>query len=122
MSWESSREVTESYLLTRVIPSNWKTVDMTAYSEKLFAFVRADGLKLIITVEWQSTDPETKWLHVSMSFRSRLPSYSDMKIVKGIFIGVDRTAFQIFPPIDQHVNMHENTVVSQFGFDKFFRR
>lgn len=109
MSWESLKEVTEGYLLTRVIPSNWKTVEIP-YFEALVAFIRADGLKVIITVEWQNEEPETKWLHVSMSFKSKLPSYADMKIVKNVFIGEDQTAFQLFPPNDQHINLHENTL------------
>lgn len=109
MSWESLKEVTEGYLRTRVIPSNWKAIEIP-YFRELVAFIRADGLKVIITVEWQDSDTETKWLHVSMSFKSKLPSYSDMKIVKNVFIGEDRTAFQIFPSNDQHVNLHENTL------------
>jgi len=110
MSWESSREVTESYLCTRRIPSNWRAIDITSYSEEMFAFVRSDSFKILLSIEWQNTDPETKWLHVSMSFEAKLPTYQDMKIVKSVFIGEDRTAFQIFPPIDQHINMHENTL------------
>jgi hypothetical protein len=109
MSWGSLRKVTEDYLLTRVIPSNWKAIEIP-YFRDLVAFVRNDGLKLIITIEWQDSDPDIKWLHASMSFKSKLPTYQDMKIVKNIFIGEDRTAFQVFPPSDQHINLHENTL------------
>lgn len=110
MSWESLREVTESYLSTKIIPSNWKAIDIKSHSEEMFAFVRSDGLKILLSVEWQDSDPETQWLHVSMSFRSKLPTYQDMKIVKSVFIGDDRIAFQVFPATDQHVNIHENTL------------
>lgn len=47
------------------------------------------------------------WLHVSLSRRSRLPSYEDMALVKRIFIGDDKTAYQIFAKKSQHVNIHK---------------
>lgn len=45
--------------------------------------------------------------HVSLSRKSRLPSYDDMKIVKKQFIGDDRDAIQVFPKSSNHVNIHE---------------
>lgn len=46
------------------------------------------------------------WQHVSLSRKSRIPTYDDMKYVKSLFIGDDKTAYQIFSKLDNHVNIH----------------
>lgn len=46
------------------------------------------------------------WLHVSYSYRSRIPSYRDGKAVKAIFIGNDREAYAVYPKSEDHVNIH----------------
>lgn len=45
-----------------------------------------------------------RWLHVSMSRRSRLPSYEDMCLVKDTFVGRERLAVQVFARTADHVN------------------
>lgn len=111
MTWQGSKELTRGYL-PKVIPDNWKILNTFSFEYyayyTYYTFIREDGLKVIFGVEWQEEDPETKWLHVSMSFKSKLPTYQDMKIVKDIFIGEERTAFQIFPPKTEHINLHAN--------------
>jgi hypothetical protein len=62
------------------------------------------GLKVARTVE---TYEGQRWLHVSLSRRSQLPSYEDMKLVKHAFIGDDRAAYQVFARAAEHVNVHE---------------
>lgn len=47
-----------------------------------------------------------RWVHVSMSRPSRMPSYADMCRVKHDFIGNGRQAIQLFVPSDQHYNYH----------------
>ena len=47
------------------------------------------------------------WLHVSVSRRSKMPSYDDLKKVKHDFIGDDLAAYQAFPKASEHVNLHE---------------
>lgn len=48
------------------------------------------------------------WLHVSLSRKSKLPSYDDIKIVKSVFIGDNNEAIQVFPKQENHVNIHPN--------------
>ncbi len=48
-----------------------------------------------------------EWLHVSMSRKTKMPTYEDMVKVKRICIGNDRTALQIFPTRERHVNIYE---------------
>lgn len=47
-----------------------------------------------------------RWLHVSASRRTKIPSWQDMKEVKDIFIGKERKAIQVFAPESEHVNVH----------------
>lgn len=46
-----------------------------------------------------------RWLHVSCSRSSRLPSWEDMRLMKDTFIGPDRYAVQVLPPRDRYVNI-----------------
>ena len=48
-----------------------------------------------------------RWVHVSMSRPSRLPSWGDVREVKDAFIGRERRALQILPPQSQYVNLHK---------------
>ena len=46
------------------------------------------------------------WLHASCSRRDRgMPTYDDLMILKDLAIGKDRTAVQVFPPADKHVDI-----------------
>lgn len=47
-----------------------------------------------------------RWLHCSMAHPNRLPTYEELQLLKRVWIGPDLTAYQIFPPPDQHVNLH----------------
>ena len=48
------------------------------------------------------------WLHVSVSRQNHtLPSWELMSEVKDVFIGTERTALQVMPPRQQHVNIAE---------------
>jgi hypothetical protein len=46
------------------------------------------------------------WVHASIAFRDRMPTYQDLK---GIHLAVFRGgwAYQVFAPPAQHVNLHE---------------
>jgi hypothetical protein len=48
------------------------------------------------------------WYHVSVSNSDRVPNYSELVLVKNIFIGEDNQAIQIFPAKKDHVNDHPN--------------
>ena len=63
-------------------------------------------IAVIVSGAWEQDD--LRWLHVSASTRSRrLPRWDEMTEIKGIFIGPHRTAYQVFPPKDRYVNLHE---------------
>ena len=46
------------------------------------------------------------FLHVSVSRRSRLPSWDDLKLVKKSFIGEDREAVHVLPKASDYINLH----------------
>lgn len=63
---------------------------------------RAQGLLVICSASWEADGK--RWMHVSMSRHSRLPTYEDMCMVKDAFIGRERMAVQVFARAAEHVN------------------
>lgn len=75
---------------------------------------RIDGLRwqhylypltVISSVSVEGDD--RRWLHVSLAHQKRMPSYDEIKLVKEMFIGRDKYAAMIFPPVDKFVNLHK---------------
>lgn len=48
-----------------------------------------------------------EWLHVSVSRKSRLPTYDELTRIKRDFIGDDKKAVFVLPEKKNHVNIHE---------------
>ncbi len=89
----------------RVLPADWsKRWDIGAG-----CFLRRDYLRVIMSVELKGGDPR-RWLHVSLSRDTGLPSWEDLREVKRIFIGRDRKAIQVLPPEDEYVNMNPHVL------------
>lgn len=82
------------------LSSTWKVIERRIDGA---AYIRNDGLKVISSVEQIDDDI---WQHVSMSRKSRVPSYVDMVAVKHLFMGDEVHAYQVFPPKKEHVNIH----------------
>jgi len=70
-----------------------------------FVWRRKDGLQVFRTVDDVYDDGKV-WMHVSLSYPNRLPTYEDMVVVKREFIGDDRVAYQVFPDKEKHINHH----------------
>jgi len=66
------------------------------------------GIRVIES--WHHAPDGRTWLHVSRSKTDRIPSYEDLKTVKRVFIGDDREAYQVFPPVERHVNIHPHVL------------
>ena len=61
------------------------------------------ALKFMVT-EGRALDGKM-WLHASVSrLDGKMPSYDDLALLKKLCIGEHRTALQVFPPSDKHVN------------------
>lgn len=87
---------------TMQAPAGWNVamrgVDGAAFASKT--------LGLMVVVSGDVEEDGRRWLHVSVSRRSRVPGYDDLLLVKRLFIGELRQAIQVFPPRDRHINIH----------------
>ena len=96
-----------NYLLPAPLPSTWREVESPVLGAACFRH-RDGGLKVLAGVE---EHPDGKrWLHVSCSRPSRLPSWDDLKAVKNIFVGPHREAYQVLPREEEYVNVHPHTL------------
>ena len=88
-------------VLPRVLPASYQQMDRTVDG---VAYVRRDGLSVIVSVA-RELDGK-RWLHVSCARAKQLPSWQDLRDLKDLFIGAERTALQVLPPANKHVNIH----------------
>lgn len=82
-------------------PTTWKIAEE-----------REDGVtwwrgKLLIIASAAIEDDGEVWVHVSASYKDRLPSWDDLRAIKAILIGESRYAYQVLPPSDHSVNIHK---------------
>ena len=61
---------------------------------------------LIILASAGEYDDGKEWLHVSVSRKSRLPTYEELTRIKRDFIGDDKKAVFVLPEKEKHVNIH----------------
>lgn len=91
--------------LPRVLPASWSIYQN--WGPDGIIYLCSNGLRVIASgSDFDGRD----WLHVSFSRKDRIPSYEDTKLVKEIFIGNTKYAYQVFPPVDKHINIHSNTL------------
>jgi hypothetical protein len=83
------------------LPARWVEVEPPAFAR---AFASKDGLLVLLSRE--AHEDGRRWLHVSVSRRSRLPSWEELRVVKNLFIGPERDAVQWLPPASEYVNAH----------------
>lgn len=86
--------------LELVLPIGWKKAatraDGAAYRNDRGLYVIISGIVI----------DHKRWIHVSVSRKSRLPSWDDLKIVKNLFVGLEKKAFQVLPAYKEYVNIH----------------
>lgn len=64
------------------------------------------GQGLVVMTSIATKDDGHKVLHVSLSRRSRLPDWNDVKRVKDAFIGEDKEAYHVLPKKADYINIH----------------
>lgn len=87
-------------------PQGWKPkpIEFVPYRFVLPTAAPENRLMAIIT---GATEADGKrWVHVSYSRPSRMPSYFDGVQVKRDFLGPERKAIAVFAPEDEHVSIH----------------
>ena len=62
---------------------------------------------LMIIASAAEYDDGRKWLHVSVSRKSRVPNYDELTRIKRDFIGDDKKAVLVLPEKKNHVNIHD---------------
>lgn len=86
--------------LELVLPAGWEKAksgaDGAAYRNDHGLYVIISGIEI----------DHKRWIHVSVSRKSRLPSWSDLKVVKNLFIGLEKKALQVLPAHKEYVNLH----------------
>lgn len=80
--------------------TNWKQVK---HPLGMLTFENGE-LSAIVTTSVERD--KNVWLHVSVAHPSRLPTYVELQEVKDVFIGQNKKAIQVFPPRNEHVNLH----------------
>lgn len=88
------------YAALLVLPSGWSVIRQDDSGRA----AECGGLAVIETVNREAD--ERRWHHVSLSRRTRLPSYEDIQLVRRLFIGADAECYQVFPPASRYVNRH----------------
>lgn len=88
-------------LMPRILPPGWRQRNDPRIG---IYFDSGDGLRVIFSA---TTEADGKrWIHVSCSRPTRLPSWTDLKNVKDVFVGGDRLAVQVLPRRQDYVNYH----------------
>lgn len=106
--WLLAKSLTDS-LAVSVVPAGWQEVPFpfdSPFSGCRRYVRKGDKLKVLFSADRH--EDERVWIHVSMSFKNRVPSYQDMCDVKRLFIGPGRKAIQVFAAESDHVNIHPN--------------
>lgn len=51
-----------------------------------------------------------QWIHASLAWADRMPTYDDLVTLKAGVFGDQREAYQVFPPKARHVNIHAHAL------------
>ncbi len=82
----------------------FKAIQNKAHAQIFREAKKSGGLLVIVTEKIEADG--YRWRHVSLSRKGRIPRHEDLKRVKGLFIGDEKKALQIFAPLAEHVNFH----------------
>jgi hypothetical protein len=47
-----------------------------------------------------------RWVHLSVSYPDRLPTWEDLVYAKELFMGRESRALQVIPPRSEYINLH----------------
>ena len=94
----------QSAKLRRPVPSRWEAIRNGQFPQSLF-LVEPGGLRVMLTTDVMQDG--SRWLHVSVSRETKLPSWDDLKTVKDEFVGRANEAIQVLPADRDYVNLHQ---------------
>lgn len=87
----------------RPVPSCWERVDNGA-ARPAITLRHTSGLVAILSTDVMTDG--SRWLHVSVSRASSLPSWQDLQVAKGDLLGRQSEAVQVLPADRDYVNLH----------------
>ena len=87
-------------LLPRVLPAGWKRSAWPIPAFDNMGMGELRGIRVLFSATIESDGQ--KWIHVSVSRPSRIPTWSDMDAIRRLFIGPERWAYEIHPPAAKH--------------------
>jgi hypothetical protein len=98
--------VPHELFLPKTLPAGWSREGKIIHTAtEQGAFYRSkDGL--VVAVSAKREEDDKRWLHVSCSRKARMPSYEDLTVVKRVFVGPERFAYQVFAPASEHYSLH----------------
>lgn len=65
---------------------------------------------VIVVTQADRPEDSTEYIHASMSYEHRDPSYAELCTLHHAVFGRKRWAYQIFAPLVDHVNLHEHAL------------
>ena len=89
----------------RALPDEWDVVEAAADG----ATYTHRKLKLHVMFSVAKEKDGKRWIHVSASYRGRIPGWHELKLVKHAFLK-DREALIKFPRESEYVNLHPHTL------------
>ena len=97
-------------VLPETLPPSWSRLRAPQLQAATFrrerpADDRRDRLTVLVSAHVEADGK--RWVHVSASKPGRMPTYDDLAEVKRLFIGDERSAYQVFARADEHYNLHE---------------
>jgi hypothetical protein len=88
--------------IPRVLPPNWRVMRVNLDGVAW----RSDSLGIAVILSGATEQDGKRWLHLSLSRKSRLPTWEDMRLVKNLFLGRERLALQVLVPESRWINIH----------------
>ncbi|WP_319759544.1 hypothetical protein [Maridesulfovibrio sp.] len=90
------------------LPLSWE--ERPSHLEGAAFFVRDNltSLAVFASVDmmFDNAGKSCEWIHLSVSRQAKLPSWDDLKDVKGTFLGDHREAVQVLPKAEDYINLH----------------
>jgi len=86
-------------------PRNWHIIETRADG---YAWERLVGEPITVIETIAPKSDGRKWLHVSVAKpgAKKMPTYEDLQVARKLFVGEDKECYQIFPPQERYVNLH----------------
>ena len=71
-----------------------------------FSLLIRRGSVIVSQADYEAVE----WVHASLARDDRMPDYADLTVLKDAVFGDRREAYQIFPPADRHISIHDRAL------------